>query len=49
MSGVRDGHGTQTWSDGATYIGEFKVDKRHGFGRLKAIDGLVYEGDWVGN
>ncbi|XP_050426900.1 junctophilin-1-like isoform X2 [Adelges cooleyi] len=32
-----------------TYIGEWKNDKRSGFGVAERTDGLKYEGEWFGN
>ncbi|XP_006641252.2 junctophilin-3 [Lepisosteus oculatus] len=32
-----------------TYVGEWKNDKRAGFGVSRRSDGLHYEGEWVGN
>ncbi|XP_041123933.1 junctophilin-3-like [Polyodon spathula] len=32
-----------------TYIGEWKSDKRAGFGLSRRSDGLKYEGEWVSN
>ncbi|KAB0352834.1 hypothetical protein FD754_017691, partial [Muntiacus muntjak] len=32
-----------------TYVGEWKSDKRSGFGISQRSDGLKYEGEWAGN
>lgn len=32
-----------------TYMGEWKNDKRSGFGIAERTDGLKYEGEWFGN
>nr|XP_005892507.1 PREDICTED: junctophilin-3 [Bos mutus] len=32
-----------------TYVGEWKSDKRSGFGVSQRSDGLKYEGEWAGN
>ncbi|VVC29831.1 Hypothetical protein CINCED_3A018100, partial [Cinara cedri] len=32
-----------------TYVGEWKNDKRSGFGVAERTDGLKYEGEWFGN
>eukprot|EP00745_Piridium_sociabile_P024241 TRINITY_DN381_c0_g1_i2.p1 TRINITY_DN381_c0_g1~~TRINITY_DN381_c0_g1_i2.p1 ORF type:complete len:208 (+),score=22.97 TRINITY_DN381_c0_g1_i2:133-756(+) len=43
---LRDGVGTQIWSDGALYDGEWSNDKAQGRGKFVHVDGDVYEGDW---
>lgn len=42
----REGQGTQHWSDGSVYEGEWLVDKANGKGRLIHANGDVYEGEW---
>lgn len=37
---MRNGQGTFTWGDGSVYKGEFKNDKRHGYGVLINPDGI---------
>lgn len=32
------------WPDGKKYEGNFKLDKKHGKGKLTLKDGKVYEG-----
>ena len=31
---------------GGVYVGEWKEDKKHGFGKLSYDNGEVYEGHW---
>jgi len=38
--------GSLEYSDGSTYTGSYKDDKKHGFGIYKWNDGKVYEGSW---
>ena len=45
-SGLRHGRGTQLWSDGTKYVGNWKEDKVNGKGRLIHFNGDVYEGTW---
>ncbi|GHU16680.1 hypothetical protein FACS189472_02270 [Alphaproteobacteria bacterium] len=40
-----DGSGTKTYSDGATYTGQWLVGKRNGWGQLKCRAG-TYTGSW---
>ena len=28
------GNGTYTWADGAVYVGDWKDDKKHGYGKF---------------
>ncbi len=42
-----NGHGTFTWPDNRTYIGEYLDDKKHGYGEFIWPDGRVYKGQWV--
>jgi hypothetical protein len=35
------------WSDGEHYIGEFRDNKRNGFGTNYYVEGRVYSGAWV--
>ena len=41
---VRDGHGVQTYADGATFEGEFRKNRFHGRGKLTLSNGDWYEG-----
>ena len=43
----RDGKGIYKWKGGfANYIGEFKKDKKHGYGKMSYGDGASYTGAW---
>ena len=35
------------WADGARYEGHYKINLRHGLGRLIHADGDFYEGYWL--
>ncbi len=40
--------GKYTWTNGLTYEGEYKNDKKHGQGTMRTASGdLVFEGQWV--
>ena len=41
-------YGTATWSDGATYVGEWKGGIWHGQGTATWSDGATYVGEWKG-
>ena len=41
-----EGYGSEQWSSGVEYRGEFLDNKRHGFGRMLQRDQTVYEGMW---
>jgi hypothetical protein len=41
-----DGFGIYTWSDGRTYEGFYKEDKKHGYGIYKWSDSKSYSGWW---
>ncbi len=43
---MRDGYGKHVWPDQSYYEGYWLEDKAHGKGKLRHIDGDVYEGDW---
>jgi len=45
VGGVRVGRGLMKYTDGSSYDGDWKDDKRHGSGKLQSTVG-VYEGDW---
>ena len=34
------------WPDGKSYEGEYKQDKRNGWGVFKLVDGRKYYGQW---
>ena len=42
----RQGKGTYTWPDGASYKGDFYKGLRHGEGQYTFRDGSVYTGEW---
>ena len=49
--GHRDGHGTQTFPDGALFEGMWRDNKPEGFGEFRRVGGhgcLVYHGEWAG-
>ncbi len=47
-AGKRNGTGTQLWSDGDRYDGEFLNDKRHGHGVYRHGNGYeVYDGEYL--
>ena len=35
-----------TWPDGRKYVGEYKNDKKHGYGEFFWYDGREYKGYW---
>ena len=41
-----NGYGTFTWTDGAKYIGEFKIGLMHGRGTYIWADGTKYVGEF---
>lgn len=43
-NGLRQGHGTFFYADGARYEGEWAANLKHGMGRFVYEDGSVYEG-----
>jgi 4-amino-4-deoxy-L-arabinose transferase-like glycosyltransferase len=47
--GIKEGQGTYVFSDGSTYEGQWKNDKRNGFGIMKYADGSRFEGFWLEN
>ena len=47
--GMRDGQGTQTFSDDYMYAGEWVMNQREGFGSLEYPDGSLYEGQFYRN
>ena len=40
------GVGSEQWSNGVEYRGDFLDNMRHGHGRMLQRDGTVYEGQW---
>lgn len=40
------GQGKMVWSDGMSYTGNWRNNKRHGDGSLHYTDGKVAEGKW---
>ena len=44
--GKYHGQGTETWSDGDKYEGEFKNGKNHGQGTLTFPDGIKFVGEF---
>jgi len=38
--------GPYKYKNGATYLGQYLNNMRHGFGRIIYSDGSVYEGNW---
>jgi hypothetical protein len=41
-----NGEGYLKWNDSREYKGEFKDDKRHGYGSFRWKDGKIYNGNW---
>ena len=41
-----NGYGTFTWTDGAKYVGEFKIGLMHGRGTYIWADGTKYAGEF---
>jgi hypothetical protein len=46
MQGMKHGKGTQWWTDGSNYHGDWKFNKASGIGILHHADGDIYEGEW---
>ncbi|TNV82078.1 hypothetical protein FGO68_gene410 [Halteria grandinella] len=44
---LRTGNGSWLQEDGVTYLGEWKDDQKHGFGKFTWLSGAIYEGEWV--
>ena len=42
----KHGQGTETWSNGEKYVGEFKYGYRNGQGTYTFHDGVKWEGVW---
>jgi len=47
QDGQPHGSGTQRWSDGTIYNGNWSVGAAHGCGKLSKSDGSGYEGNWL--
>ena len=48
IDGKLNGHGTMKYSNGNTYVGDWKDDKRHGRGKQTNANGTVFhDGVWV--
>ena len=45
-SGLRDGQGKYTWTNGDVYDGQWMQDKRHGQGNYTWNDGSIYKGNY---
>ena len=43
---MRNGNGTNFFSTGERYIGEWKDNKRHGKGKNFYNDVTIFEGEW---
>jgi hypothetical protein len=41
-----DGNGSVKFSNGDTFVGQFKDDLPHGVGTLTLTSGLIYSGEW---
>ena len=44
-----DGHGTEEWLDGKSYVGEFKKGRKHGEGTMTYPNQKQYKGSWQKN
>ena len=44
--GSREGHGRFLYSDGSSYVGQWKANQKHGFGRRTSKGGLVFAGEF---
>ena len=42
----KNGHGTETYEDDSSYVGEFKDGERNGQGTYTYSDGHKYVGEW---
>lgn len=47
LSGMRDGMGKQTWTDGTEYVGQWRRGRAGGYGYIRHADGDTYSGEWV--
>lgn len=45
--GIKDGRGEESMTDGSKYIGEYRQDKRNGFGKLITSSGIELSGEFV--
>jgi len=41
-----NGKGTFIWANGNKYIGDYKEDKKEGYGVFSYSDGKTYKGAW---
>ena len=52
VDGVKQGFGQFWWTSGRhagdKYVGQFRADRRHGYGQYSFANGNVYDGNWVG-
>lgn len=46
---MQNGHGVETWAEGAKYIGEYVMSKKQGKGKYIWADGSSYDGEWLDN
>jgi hypothetical protein len=46
-AGHYDGHGVQTWPNGARYDGDWRNDRAHGQGSYRGANGQTCTGNWV--
>ncbi len=46
IKGERNGQGTYTYADGATYTGAFKDDLRNGQGTYTYASGRTFTSEW---
>lgn len=46
---LQDGHGVETWAEGARFEGQFSRGKKHGHGVYLWPDGSLYAGRWAAN
>ena len=44
--GYQNGQGTQTWSDGSKYVGEWKDGEMNGQGEITTPDGEYFVGEF---
>ncbi|CAD8049390.1 unnamed protein product [Paramecium sonneborni] len=49
LNDLQHGKGTETWSDGARYEGDYYYGKKNGKGKLNFADGSCYQGDFIDN
>ena len=44
LKGVCEGKGEYTWSNGDKYVGDWKNNKKNGYGKYMKKDGTMFEG-----